>query len=174
MTLVRSIRKEDALGFRAVLDAVARERKFIARFEAPPEEGVRAFVESNVELGHPQFVAEEEGRIVGWCDALPGTTSAGTAHIGHLGMGVLKNRRGNGIGGRLIEAAISGAKARGLEKIELSVYSSNQVALALYRSFGFREEGKRLRGRLVDGIYDDVLLMALDLKMPNQPTDPTP
>jgi len=89
-------------------------------------------------------------------------------------MGVLKNRRGNGIGGRLIEAAISGAKARGLEKIELSVYSSNQVALALYRSFGFREEGKRLRGRLVDGIYDDVLLMALDLKMPNQPTDPTP
>jgi ribosomal protein S18 acetylase RimI-like enzyme len=172
MTQIRAIRKDDALGFRAVLDAVSQERKFLARFDAPPEDRVRAFVESNVESGHPQFVAEEEGRIVGWCDALPGTVSAGTAHIGHLGMGVLKSRRGNGIGRRLIQATIAGARAVGLEKIELSVYSSNEPAIALYRSFGFREEGKRLRGRLVDGIYDDVFLMALDIRVPNQSPGP--
>ena len=173
MTRVRAIRKEDAPGFRTVLDAVSKERKFLARFEAHPEDRVRAFVDSNVNLGHPQFVAEEDGQIVGWCDALPGTVSAGTAHIGHLGMGVLKSQRGKGIGRRLIEATIAGAMAVGLEKIELSVYASNKPAIALYRRFGFREEGKRLRGRLVDGIYDDVFIMALDLKVPNQSMDPT-
>jgi ribosomal protein S18 acetylase RimI-like enzyme len=174
MTQIRAIRKEDILGFRKVLDEVSRERKFLARFEAPPEDRVRSFIETNVESGHAQFVAEEEGRIVGWCDALPGTVPEGTAHIGRLGMGVLKSRRGAGIGRRLIEATISGAKSVGLEKIELSVYASNQPAIALYRSVGFREEGRRLRGRLVDGIYDDVLLMALDLKRPDQTSHQAP
>jgi len=87
-------------------------------------------------------------------------------------MGVLKSRRGKGIGRRLIEATIAGAKAVGLEKIELSVYASNKPAIALYRRVGFREEGRRLRGRLVDGIYDDVFIMALDIKVPNQSSDP--
>jgi ribosomal protein S18 acetylase RimI-like enzyme len=174
MTRIRPIRKEDAPGFRAVLDEVSRERKFLARFEAPPEARVRGFVESNVDSGHPQFVAEEGGRIVGWCDALPGTVPEGTAHIGRMGMGVQKGRRGKGIGRRLLEATIAGAKAVGLEKMELSVYASNTPAIALYRSLGFREEGRRLRGRLVDGVYDDVLLMALDLRSPSPSQDPVP
>ena len=55
----------------------------------------------------------------------------------------------------------------GLEKIELSVYCSNVAAINLYRNLGFEEEGRKKRGRLVDGSYDDVLLMALDLREPN-------
>jgi ribosomal protein S18 acetylase RimI-like enzyme len=172
MVHIRAIRKEDASELRKVLDAVARERRYLGRLEAPPEDKFCAFVESIVESGHTQHVAEEDGRIVGWCDVLPGTVSAGTAHIGHLGMGVLKNFRGGGIGRRLAEATIKKARALGLEKIELSVYSSNDAAIALYRNLGFREEGRKVRGRLVDGIYDDVLLLALDLMKPNQSPDP--
>jgi ribosomal protein S18 acetylase RimI-like enzyme len=163
MIHIRPIRKEDALELRNVLDAVSRERRYLGRLEAPPEDKFCAFIESIVESGHSQFVGEEDGQIIGWCDALPGTASAGTAHIGHLGMGVLKNFRGKGIGRRLAEATIEKARALGLEKIELSVYSSNDAAIALYRNLGFQEEGRKSRGRLVDGIYDDVVLMALAL-----------
>ena len=173
MISIRPIRKIDAAAFREVLDAVSRERRFLGGLEAPPEERVRAFVESNVDSGYSQFVAEEDGRLVGWCDALPGTPPAGTAHIGYLGMGVLQAYRSKGIGRRLVEATIAKAREFGLEKIELSVYSSNDAAIALYRNLGFVDEGRKKRGRLVDGIYDDVLLMALELRMPNQLPDPT-
>lgn len=76
-------------------------------------------------------------------------------------MGVLKDHRGQGIGRRLLEATIERTWAIGIQKIELSVYSSNEPAIQLYKKQGFVEEGVKKRGRLVDGIYDDVVLMAL-------------
>jgi L-amino acid N-acyltransferase YncA len=84
MISVRSIREADAEGFRAALDAVSRERRFLARAEAPPIESVRKFVATNVLAGYPQYVADEAGRIVGWCDALPDKETFGKSHVAHL------------------------------------------------------------------------------------------
>jgi ribosomal protein S18 acetylase RimI-like enzyme len=164
MILIRSMREEDAPAFREVLDSVARERRYLGSLEAPPLENIRALVSGVVKAGHAQLVADDEGKIVGWCDALPGSVSAGAAHIARLGMGVHPAYRGRKLGRRLLEATIEKVRQAGLEKIELSVYSSNLPAIALYRKLGFVEEGRKLRGRLIDGIYDDVVLMALRLK----------
>ena len=164
MITIRPIRESDIEGFRRTLDTVCRERKYLAALEAPEMERVRNFVRSNIKESYPQFVAEEEGEIVGWCDAIPGGATSGSAHVGNLGMGVLPSHRGQGIGRRLLEATIEGASKSGLEKIELSVYARNTAAINLYRKLSFEEEGIKKRGRLADGIYDDVLLMALHLE----------
>jgi len=174
MITVRLIREQDAPVFREVLDAVCRERKHLAMLEAPPIEQVQSFIAANVKSGGPQFVAEEDGRIVGWCDALPGPAALGRAHIGRLGMGVLIGHRRRRIGRLLLETTIEGAREFGLQKIELEVFSSSEPAIALYRAFGFHEEGRRRRGRFVDGNYDDILMMALELDVPSRPQDPTP
>ena len=160
---IRPIRETDVAGFRDTLSAVCRERKYLAWIEAPPLEKTRAFVGHNVRNGWPQFVAVDGDRIVGWCDAIPGDASTGTAHIGRLGMGVLQEYRGRGLGTRLLAATVARARELRLGKIELSVYASNAPAIALYRKCGFVDEGCRRRGRLVGGVYDDVVLMALDL-----------
>ncbi len=175
MTLIRLIRASDVRSFRDALDSVCRERRSLAMLEAPPLEDVQKFVGSNIQRDLPQFVAIEGDEVVGWCDALPGDAESGTAHIGRLGMGVRTEYRGRRIGRRLVEATIDKAKAIGLEKIELSVYASNHPAIALYQKLGFEEEGRKKRGRLVDGIYDDVVLMALDLKKPKtaEPASPS-
>jgi ribosomal protein S18 acetylase RimI-like enzyme len=76
-------------------------------------------------------------------------------------MGVLKGYRGMGIGRGLLMAALDKARARGLERIELEVFASNQAAIALYKSAGFVIEGIKKRGRKLEGIYDDVVCMAL-------------
>jgi ribosomal protein S18 acetylase RimI-like enzyme len=172
MITIRAIREDDAPAFREVLDAVCRERTYLALLEAPPLERVLAFVSANVKAGHAQFVAEEDGKMVGWCDAIPGDALSGTRHVGRLGMGVLKECRRQQIGRRLVEATIERASMAGLEKIELTVHASNEAAIALYRSLGFEEEGRRKRAWVVDGVYDDILLMALDLKPSNRVPEP--
>lgn len=153
--------EEYAESLRRCLDAVARERIHLALLEAPPIEGVRAFVRA-LAAGHGvQFLAVTESNdVVGWCDVVPNARE-GFRHSGQLGMGVASNARGVGLGRRLATAAIEGAWARGLERVELEVFASNERALGLYRSLGFAVEGMRRRARKLDGVYDDNVLMAL-------------
>jgi hypothetical protein len=53
------------------------------------------------------------------------------------------------------------ARSAGIEKLELEVYSDNVAAVRLYESFGFRQEGLKVRGRKLEGRYQDVELMAV-------------
>lgn len=164
MTTIRPIRESDTAGFRAALDAICRERKYLARSEAPPLESVQKFVAANVHAGHPQFVADDSEKIIGWCDALPAAQEFGRAHIRVLGMGVVRDYRGQKIGLRLIEAVIAATRRLpGVEKIELVAHASNAPALALYRKIGFEIEGVKKRGLFADGRYDDLVLMGLFL-----------
>lgn len=165
---IRSIRESDAGSFREALDVVARERRYLMMTEAPPLERLEKFVADAVKRGLPQCVAVEGERVVGWCDAIPGNPAHGNGHVGSLGMGLLPGYRGKGLGRQLVEATIQQARQLGLEKIELSVYATNLPAIALYRSMGFVEEGRKKRSRMIDGVYDDVILMALHLDEPSR------
>ena len=161
MIEVRPITNDDIPGFRETLDAVARERRHLAMLEAPSLERMRDFIGHNIAQDHAQFVATDDNRIVGWCDITPG--AHGEKHVGRLGMGVVKDYRGRGLGRKLLEATLAKARTKNFEKIELQVYASNAAGCALYRKLGFIEEGCRRRARLVDGVYDDILLLALFL-----------
>jgi RimJ/RimL family protein N-acetyltransferase len=56
-------------------------------------------------------------------------------------------------------AALDRAKAVGIERVELDVYSSNGRAKALYDALGFIEEGRRVGARKLDGLTEDLILM---------------
>jgi|SRR5258706_9819434 RimJ/RimL family protein N-acetyltransferase len=152
--------EEHIEGFRAVLDSVARERRFIAMLEAPPIEELGKFVRANIAADEPVTVAIVDGRLVGWCDILrkPRPT---LRHSGVLGMGVLADYRGRGIGKALMKATLADAKAKGLKRIELMVRVDNPKARQLYESFGFVDEGLCKRHMWVDGEYKDSHLMAV-------------
>jgi ribosomal protein S18 acetylase RimI-like enzyme len=76
-------------------------------------------------------------------------------------MGLLAGYRGKGIGRALAVKTIQAARAAGIERVELEVFASNTTAIALYRSLGFKEEGRRQRARKLDGVYDDNVCMAV-------------
>jgi ribosomal protein S18 acetylase RimI-like enzyme len=158
--LVRHITLDDVASFRACVDAVMRERQYLAFFEAFSPEQTTQFVVDNIANGNPQFVAIDHGEVVGWCDVRRDTVPVYN-HSGHLGMGVAKDFRGRGIGQQLIEATLLRAQANGFERIELSVYAKNIRARSLYEKVGFKIEGTRIRGKKADGEYDDVHMMAL-------------
>src|SRR5215217_5644685 len=55
--------------FRATLDVVARERRFLIFLEAPTLDGIQQFVAGNLQRGGVQFFAvDEDEQVVGWCD----------------------------------------------------------------------------------------------------------
>jgi RimJ/RimL family protein N-acetyltransferase len=153
------IERRHIAGFREVLDAVARERRYLALTEAPPMAQVRRFVLGNLRSGAAQFVAMDDGQVVGWCDIRPRTRET-MRHSGVLGMGVASTHRGLGIGAQLLAATLESSFASGITRVELSVLSDNGPAIALYRRFGFEPEGLSRRYLVLDGIERDALLMA--------------
>ncbi len=157
--VVRPIELRDIEGFAACTAAVIAEREWLAHVEPFPIEETARFVARNVRTGM-QFVAEQDDRIVGWCEVERSTIPV-YAHRGTLGIGMLAEVRGRGLGLRLIEAALAAARAHGIEQAGLAVFARNTRAIALYRKAGFREIGRRPRGKKLDGQYDDIVLMDL-------------
>jgi RimJ/RimL family protein N-acetyltransferase len=121
------------------------------------------WVRSLLDAGDLFLVVCDDSNVVGWCDA--GRIGRdGFRHRAELGMGLLPEFRRMGIGSRLLEQAISWARNREIEILELSVFASNASARSLYARFGFTVEGVRTRARKLDDVYDDVILMALHLR----------
>ncbi|HTQ80279.1 MAG TPA: GNAT family N-acetyltransferase [Thermoanaerobaculia bacterium] len=148
-------------GFHAAVDAVARERRFLALVEGPPLAQTESFVRSVLSGEGVQFLAlTEADRVVGWCDVIR-LSREGFRHCGRLGMGLLPDYRGQGLGRQLALAALAAARDAGMTRIELEVFASNVHAIALYESLGFVREGVRHRARFIDGRYDDNVLMAI-------------
>ncbi len=72
--------------------------------------------------------------------------------------------RGQGIGRALLAGATAWADAHpGITKLSLCVFAHNTRAIALYRAFGFVEEGRREgEYRFPDGSVRGDVLMARD------------
>jgi len=152
--------EEHIEGFCAALDTVARERRYLLFLQGPPPEDVGKFVRGNLRKGYPQYVALADDRVVGWCDVLA-IDRPTRAHNGVLGIAVLPEFRGRGIGTALLREALQRARAFGFTRIELAYRAGNARVAALYERFGFVREGVQRNAVRVDGAYEDLVCMAL-------------
>lgn len=133
---------------------VAEERVWIGT-EPPVDVDARAATW----LLEGDLVAEVAGEIVGSIHVQPSKHG-----YGEIGMAVQSDWRGRGVGTALMVAAIDWARDHGLHKLSLSVFAHNEAAIALYRKFGFVDEGRRIKhyrrqsGEIWDGIDMGLLL----------------
>jgi RimJ/RimL family protein N-acetyltransferase len=153
---VRPAQVDDARPMAVLIAKVAEERDGIAT-EPPVDLGERTEV---FVRGTPStLVAVAAGEVVGMLHV-----ESSRFGSGELGMAVSREWRGRGVGSALVEAAIEWARGEGLHKLCLEVFPRNTVGLALYRKFGFVEEGRRVKqirrssGELWDSIVMGLLL----------------
>lgn len=103
------------------------------------------------------FVAEASGAAVGSLSVFEGP-----AGVGEIGMMVVAEWRGRGVGTKLMQTAVEYARARSMHKLSLGVWPHNGPAIALYQKFGFVEEGRRSRHyRRRNGDLWDIVEMGL-------------
>src|ERR1700733_12122122 len=157
---IRPVRESDAASFCDAVKAVAAEKWYLATVDGFSLEQTGAFVKHIVDAALPQVMAVADDQVVGFCDILP-SAAKGFTHVGRLGMGVRFEWRRQGIGRGMLDACLTLARSAGIEKVELEVFSDNLGAVRLYESLGFSQEGVKVRGRKLEGRYQDLKLMAL-------------
>ncbi len=159
MMIIQQATIKYAESYWRAVDAVARERRFLLSTEGYSLESSREYVKRIVEQNLAQYYAVAKNEVTGWCDIIP-RPQEGLQHVGVLGMGLLPSWRGRGIGTQLLTRSIEHAKdINNLEKVELEVFESNLPAVRLYMKMGFSVEGRRVKARKLEGVYDNIILM---------------
>ncbi|WP_341677362.1 GNAT family N-acetyltransferase [Niveibacterium sp. SC-1] len=159
--VIRALSESDIPALRELIGSVARERRWLATFDAFSLEDTTRFVQAALADNAPNMVAETDEGLVGWCDITPLRALAAYAGVGTLGMGVLAGWRGKGLGQQLVVRTLDAARHLGLRRVELQVRADNAAALALYRRAGFVVEGCKRAAVRVDGLDYDVVGMGL-------------
>ncbi len=105
-------------------------------------------------------ISETDGRILSLSSIECGSRQR-MRHIGQVGISILPDWRGLGLGKAIMEVLIEWARAHPkLEKLALGVWSGNKPAIRLYQKMGFIEEGRKIREvKYADGSYDDMICM---------------
>jgi putative acetyltransferase len=103
--------------------------------------------------GRIELVACADGQIVGMAGIFR-QPQARRAHVGAIGISVHDGWHGRGIGTMLFSALTDLADNwLGLRRLELSVYTDNAPAIALYRKFGFEIEATEVDDAFRDGVF---------------------
>ena len=124
----------------------------------------RARLAENAVPGKPDVMlvaVSGDGTVVGGAGLHPAGASQRRRHAMALGMQVQPAWQRQGVGTTLMDALVDYADNwLGLLRLELEVYTDNHRAQALYKRFGFVEEGVHRCHAMRDGVYVDSLSMA--------------
>ncbi len=154
--------------FFALYEAVAAEGRWIGgELPLDRDDYRRRYEATFADDRWLRLFADVDGRAVGWIDVEHQRHGRG-----ELGMAVLDGHRSRGVGTALMAAGVDWARARGVHKLTLELFSHNERALGLYEKFGFVVEGRlRRHWRRNDGsLWDSIAMgLVLDETSPGSP-----
>ena len=96
----------------------------------------------------------KDGAIAGNLTCM-GDQGAFQKHCATLGMGMLSQYQGRGLGNQLLQTAKFEAAKAGFRRLELNVRTFNKPGIALYEKIGFTRCGHLHEVALIDGEYFD-------------------
>lgn len=161
--VVRTAQPDDAEAMLAYIQPVAEETEFfvLQPDEFPYREDERTWIQDH--LDHPAkilLLAEAAGTIIGNVSFEAGPHRR-IAHRGNLGISVVKDWRGRGVGTALLQSFLEWAESNPVvEKVCLEVFDTNTNAIRLYQRLGFVEEGRKTKDiKRGDEDYVDTVTM---------------
>ena len=137
-----TIREADETDLEAIVAMLADDPlgKTRERFETPLPEAYRAaFRAIRAQAGNGVLVAVREGRVVGCLQltVIPGLSRLGMSRAQIEGVRIASSERGRRIGERLVEEAVTRARAAGCGLIQLTTDATRADAHRFYERLGF-------------------------------------
>lgn len=105
------------------------------------------------------YVAEENGKVIG-LGILMNHGNLRKKHVGVITLMVNSDYQNKGVGSLLMDKLINLSESLNVIRLELCVFRDNYKAINLYKKFGFKEEGIKVKSALKNGEYIDEIMMA--------------
>lgn len=125
------------------------------------DEEEESIKEKIINMGKNQYwyVAEENGKVIG-LGILMNHGNLRKKHVGVITLMVNSDYQNKGVGSLLMDKLINLSESINIIRLELCVFRDNYKAINLYKKFGFKEEGIKVKSALKNGEYIDEIMMA--------------
>lgn len=139
---IRPARREDCAGILEIYNDAVRHTTATYDYEPRTLEHRLGWFEDHARSGLPIFVATDEaGQVVGWSSLSRYHDRMGFRFTVENSVYVAADRRGQGIGGLLLQPLVEHARAHGLRAIIAAIDAANETSIRLHRRFGFETVG---------------------------------
>lgn len=163
---IREAIPDDAADILEVLRIIGKETPFLVMdekgMEMTPDEMSENLANLYESPNNVLMVALADGKVIGTA-SVKASAKKRMEHIGEIGISILKDYWGFGLGSLMMEELILWAQESGvIRRLELTVQHRNQRAVHVYEKIGFKTEAIMERGaKTDDGEFLDVHLMRL-------------
>ncbi len=141
--IIRAIKESDANTFLTLSRKLDEETSFMLYEPGERTMGVQDQVKMirTVQKSGMIFVCEEGDELLGYI-LVDRKRLSRINHKAYIVIGILQAHRGKGIGAKLFEMAERWAVEEDIHRLELTVMTHNEVAIALYKKQGFQIEAQ--------------------------------
>ena len=123
--VIRPFSPSDEVLLRKAIDAVCAEGRWMSTLRFQPTPAWVHALETPTCPDHLLLVAEDGGRIVGWCRLFLLSRCNGHNNEVELGIGLLPEYRGRGLGRTLVGQALNWATAVSVKRVTLTTRADN-------------------------------------------------
>ena len=174
---IRPARREDCPGILEIYNHAVLHTTATYDYEPRSLEHRQEWFDAHQRDEFPICVAEDFSAdtpsIVGWSSLSRYHDRPGFRHTAEDSIYVAADRRGLGLGSRLLAPLIPAAKARGLHAILAAIDASNEASLRLHSRFGFQKVGHLREVGFKFGRWLDVATLELLLPTDSEQGLPT-
>jgi L-amino acid N-acyltransferase YncA len=174
--MIRDASESDLDIIVAIYNATIPGRLATADTEPVSVESRRGWFRDRDHSHLPVWVAEREGRVVGWLSFGKFYGRPAYASTAEISVYVDPLAQRGGIATQLVSSAFARAGGLGLTTFLGFVFAHNERSVSLFRKLGFEKWGHLPRVAVLDGVERDLLILGRRLvsdELPNPPLQRT-
>jgi len=106
-----------------------------------------------------RLIARQGDQVLGWAALSPVSGRGVYSGVAEVSVYVATAARGRGVGTALLKALIEESESRAVWTLQAGIFPENAASIAIHKSCGFHEVGKRQRIGKLGETWRDVLLL---------------
>jgi phosphinothricin acetyltransferase len=170
--LIRPALETDAPALSAIYRPYVEDSRISFEETAPDADEMARRMDGDL---YPWFVAEEDGRVLGYAASSPFRTRPAYRWVVETGLYLAADAQGRGIGRRLLTALLETLTRQGFVSAVGAIALPNPASVALHEKLGFTRSGTYAQVGFKFGAWLDVGLWQKNLaERTERPAEPLP